>query len=179
MAKKASARRYAQAVFQIAFEKRDLAKWQSDLRQLAVLNEDPAVADLLENPRLRFDDKVKVLNGVLKDVGPFAMNLVYLLAQRNSLKILGEIAAEFEHLADDSRGIQRAGVVTAVPLDADDRRKLETNLSAVVGKTVVVTPEVDPAVLGGVVARVGGKLLDASVRSRLAALKNEIGSAVR
>ena len=75
MASKASARRYAQAVFEIALERQELDKWQSDLDKIAVLGEDPSLTVLLENPKLRFDDKARIFAGALKDIGPMALNL--------------------------------------------------------------------------------------------------------
>ena len=77
-------------------------------------------------------------------------------------------------MLDNYLGVEQAEVVTAVPLDENDVQKLAKNLGAVVGKEVVVKAEVDPEILGGIIARVGGKLLDGSTRSRLAALKREL-----
>ncbi len=179
MAKKAHVERYVQAVFDIAVEKQELDKWQSELRKIAVLGEDPEIAALLENPKLRFEDKKKLLAGVLTDVSAPAMNLVYLLVAKGNLNIVAEIADGYQEMLDKYRGIERADVVTAIPLDDDDKRRLETRLGAVVNKKVIIKQEVDPDLLGGIVARMGGKLLDGSVRSRLAALKSEIEKAPR
>ena len=179
MAKKAHVRRYAQAVFDIAVERQELDKWQSDLQKIAVLDEDPEIAGLLENPKLRFEDKKRLLAGVLTDVSPLALNLVYLLVTKGNLNIVTEIADGYQEMLDSYRGIERADVVTAVPLDDDDKRRLETRLGAVVGKKVLIKQEVDPDLLGGIVARMGGRLLDGSVRSRLEALKNEISNIPR
>ena len=179
MAKKTHVRRYAQAVFDIAVEKQELDKWQSELKKIAVLGENPETAALLENPKLRLEDKKKVLTAVLPDVSPQALNLVYLLVTRGNLGIVAEIAEEYQQLLDAHRGIERADVFTAVPLDDDDKRKLEARLGAIVDKKVVIKQEVDPDLLGGIVARMGGKLLDGSVRSRLAALKDEISNIPR
>ena len=102
------------------------------------------------------------------------MNLVYLLIARSGIGMVADIAAEYQRLLDSHRGIEPAEVITAVPLDEKDIKKLTDNLSAVVGKDVVVRAEVDPEILGGIIARVGGKLLDGSTRSKLAALKREL-----
>ena len=179
MAKKAHIKRYVQAVFDVALERQELDKWQSELRKIAVLGEDPEIAALLENPKLRFEDKRKLLAGVLSDVSPLALNLVYLLVTRGRLNVVAEIADGYQEMLDKYRGIERADVVTAILLDDDDKRRLETRLGAVVNKKVIIKQEVDPDLLGGIVARMGGKLLDGSVRSRLAALKSEIERAPR
>ena len=179
MASKASARRYAQAVFEIALERQELDKWQSDLDKIAVLGEDPSLTVLLENPKLRFDDKARIFAEALKDIGPMALNLVYILVSKGRLSLTPDIASHYREMLDSHRGIERADIITAVPLDEADKQRLETRLGAMMNKKVIIKPEVDADLLGGVVARMGGKLLDGSVRSRLAALKNEIGSMPR
>ncbi len=85
-----------------------------------------------------------------------------------------DIAGEYQRLLDGYYGIEPAEVITAVPLDDKDIQKLTENLSALVGKKIVLKSEVDPGVIGGIVARVGGKLLDGSTRSKLAALRREL-----
>ena len=179
MAKKAHARRYAKAVFEIAIERQELDKWQSDLEKIAILGQDTAVVALLENPKLRFDDKAKLLVGVLGDISPLALNLVYLLVARGRLNMAADIAAHYQQMLDSYRGIERADVITAIPLDDEDKLRLEARLGTMVDKKVVIEKEVDVNLLGGIVARMGGKLLDGSVRSKLAALKKEISSIPR
>ena len=80
---------------------------------------------------------------------------------------------------DSYRGIEQAEVTTAFPLDDEDKLRLEERLGATVGKKVVLKPEVDSSIIGGIVARIGGKLLDGSTRSKLVALKRELASAER
>ncbi|GAH30901.1 unnamed protein product, partial [marine sediment metagenome] len=70
----------------------------------------------------------------------------------------------------------QAEVITAVPLDDKDRQRLEKRLEAVVGKKVVLKPRVDSSLIGGIIARIGGKLLDGSTHSKLMALRNELAS---
>lgn len=179
MGTKASARRYAQAVFEIALERQELDKWQQDLDKIAVLGEDPSLTVLLENPKMRFDDKARIFAGALKDVSPMALNLINVLVAKGRLSLIPDIAVHYREMLDAQRGIERASVTTAVPIDDEDKRRLEARLGAMINKKVILTPDVDADLLGGVVARMGGKLLDGSVRSRLAALKDEIGSLPR
>ncbi|GAI06225.1 unnamed protein product, partial [marine sediment metagenome] len=81
---------------------------------------------------------------------------------------------EYQRLLDSYRGIELAEVITAVPLDDEDKLRLGERLGAVVGKKVVVKPEVDSSLIGGFIARIGGKLLDGSTRGKLEALKREM-----
>lgn len=172
MARRTYARRYSQAVFNIARERNELDRWQSDLRRIASLGEDATFIALLENPKIHFEDKARLLSEWLGDINPLALNLVYLLVARGRLGMVGDIADEYQRLLDSYRGIEQAEVTTAIPLDDEDRRKLEERLGMVVGKKVVLKLKVDSNVVGGIVARIGGKLLDGSTRSKLMALKN-------
>jgi F-type H+-transporting ATPase subunit delta len=163
-------------VFKIAQERNELDRWQSDLKKIATLGEDAPFIALMENPKIHFEAKAKLLSEWLGALNPLALNLVYLLVARGRLSMVGDIADEYQRLLDSYRGIEQAEVTTAIELDDEDRRKLEERLEAVVGKKVVLKPKVDPGVLGGIVARIGGKLLDGSTRSRLMVLKKAMAS---
>jgi F-type H+-transporting ATPase subunit delta len=174
MPKKVYGRRYAQAVFELALEKNELERWQSDLQQIAGAVADKDFLAALESPKIAFKKKSELLSARLKDINPLALNLVYLLIARSGIGMVADIAAEYQRLLDSYRGIEQAEVITAVPLDENDMKKLTARLGAVVGKEVVVKAEVDPEILGGIIARIGGKLLDGSTRSKLIALKREL-----
>jgi len=176
VARRVYARRYARAVFEIALERKELDRWQADLENIAVLGRNAAFIALMEDPKIGFEKKDKVLSKLLGGVNPLARNLVYLLVSRERLNLVGEIAEEYQRLLDGYRGIEHAEVVTAVPLDAADKKRLEEHLGKVVGKKIVLEASVDPSLVGGMVARVGGKLLDGSTRSRLLALKKELAA---
>ncbi len=179
MAGKAHARRYSQAVFQIAMERGELDSWQSDLGKIASLGEDAAFVALLENPKLQFSDKAGLLSQRLGDITPLALNLVYLLVTRGRLSIAGKIADDYQRLLDSYHGIESAEVTTAIPIDDEDRLRLEEHLGAIVDKKVVIRSEVDSGLIGGFVARIGGKLLDGSTRGRLEALKRDLSGVAR
>ena len=131
------AKRYAQAAFEIAQEKNELEKWQSDLRKIAELIQDAEFTDLVENPKLAFELKAKLLEEKLGKINPLALNLAYLLVIKGRLKSTGQIADEYERLLDDYHGIRHAEVTTAVPLDDADKKKLSQRLEAIAGGLVV------------------------------------------
>lgn len=175
MARKAYARRYSQAVFEIAVEREELDRWQSDLRKIASLGEDAEFTALLETPKLPFDDKARLLSEWLGDINPLALNLVYLLVTKGRLGMAGEIADEYYRLLNSYRGIEEAEVITAIPLDDEDKLRLEERLGDLVDKKVIIKPTVDSDLIGGIVAKMGGKLLDGSTRNRLETLKRKLG----
>jgi F-type H+-transporting ATPase subunit delta len=174
VARKLYAKRYAQAAFDIALEKKELDKWQTDLRAVAGLGEDSTIVAFLESPKFDFSAKTKLLSERLVDIDPLVLNLVYLLISKGRLSIIGEITDEYQRLVDSYHGIERAEVITAVPLDDQDKINLGERIGSIVGKKVVVEPEVDPRLIGGFIVRIGGKLLDGSTHSRLEALKREL-----
>lgn len=174
MAGRVYAKRYSQAVFNIALETKELDRWQTDLRKIADLGRDATFIAFLESPRFHFDDKARLLSERLGDVNPLALNLAYLLVTRDRLGIIGDIADEYQRLLDSYRGIEQAEVIATVPLDDEDRLRLAERLGAAVNKKVMLKAEVDTSLIGGIVVRIGGKLLDGSTRSKLAALKREL-----
>jgi F-type H+-transporting ATPase subunit delta len=174
MAKTASARRHAQAVFQIALEKDELDKWQADLETIAGALKDPQLAGLLGNPKLRFGEKAKMLRSILSSISPLALNLAYLLVAKNRLMILDGLVDEYKRSVNAYYGRETAEVTTAISLSNKEKKKLQGKLAAVTGKELVVTAHVDPGIMGGVVAKVGDKLIDSSVRTRLKELRRDL-----
>ena len=179
MARRAYARRYSQAVYEIAVEREELDRWQSDLIEIASLGDNAELTALLETPKLPFDDKARLLSERLGDINPLALNLVYLLVSRDRLSMAGEIADEYQRLLNSHRGIEEAEVITAIPLEDEDKLRLEERLGDIVNKKVVIKPAVGSSLIGGIVARIGGKLLDGSTRSRLEALKRELSGVAK
>jgi F-type H+-transporting ATPase subunit delta len=89
--------------------------------------------------------------------------------------LAGQIREEFERLVDEHQGVAHAQVVTAVPLSERDKREVEERLSQMIGKKLVVEAEVDPTIMGGLVARIGDRLIDGSTRTRLTDLRRRLG----
>lgn len=174
MARESFAKRYAQAIFEIALEQDKLDAWASDMSTVAGVVGDAVVAAFLESPKFHFDDKHRLLSEHLKGINPLVLNLVYLLITKGRLGIFSDIVDEYHRVLDKHRGIERAEAITAVPLDDEDKAKLTRYLGAVVDRKVALTSEVDPGLLGGVSVRIGGKLMDGSTRSQLAALRREM-----
>ena len=172
MATKGGALRYAQAIFQIARERNELDRWQADLTTLSVLSTSTELIGWLENPKVRLEVKRDTLAKQFGGVNPLAMNLLYLLTSRGRVSLLPEIRDSYQALLNVHRGIQEAEVTTAVALDAADEQRWAERLGAFIGKKLVIKPRVDAAIIGGFVARIDDKLMDASAASRLLALKH-------
>jgi F-type H+-transporting ATPase subunit delta len=176
--KGASARRYAEAVFELAAERDSIEPWSRDLQSIAGFVAEADVARVLESGRVPASEKLRLVAAALEPhVSTLAMNLVRLLAGRNKLHLAGDIYAAFLERADDRSGVAHATVTTAVPLADDERQAIATRLSTLTGKRVDVAPVVDESIIGGVVARIGDQLIDGSTRTKLIALKRRLAAA--
>ncbi len=182
MANSVYARRYAQAVFRMAQESQEQNRWQSDLRKIASMCRDEALFALLENREVSFEEKERVLSQRLGEIHPMALKLVSMLVAKGRLAMMEDISDEYQQLLDEYRGIEGAEVaevITAIPLDDEERLKIGERITEIVGKPVMLKSKVDPTVIGGVIIRVGDKLIDGSIRSKLTALRKELGGAGR
>jgi len=179
MIRQAAARRYAEAAFLIARDREEFDRWSEDLRSLAEAVSEPDVARVLASARVPLDEKERLLQAFRDDVAPLVWNLVRLLLRKQRVTLLPQIADEFDALVDEARGVVKAFVTTAVPLSDAERQQVAARLSQVTGKQVAVQDQVDPRILGGLVARIGDRLIDGSTRSRLLALKKRLEGAER
>jgi F-type H+-transporting ATPase subunit delta len=178
MASGVYARRYAQAVFRMALEQKELNVWQSDLRKVSSIIRDEAFFALLENREVPFEEKARVLSERLGEIHPMALKLVSMLIARGRLSMIQDISDEYQQMLDNYRGVegaQVAEVTTAIPLDDDYKLRLAQRITDMVGRPVVLRSRVDPGVVGGIVIRIGDKLIDGSIRSKLASLRRELG----
>jgi F-type H+-transporting ATPase subunit delta len=175
VAKKFSARRYAQALFDVAQEKNKADVLLSDLETVSQLNTDKTVSAYLDNPAISFKEKESVLSGKMSGIDSAVVNLIYMLLSNGRVNKLPAVIDEYRQMVDSSKGVERAEVITAVPLDDKARQNISKRLGDMLGKKIVIQPEnTDPELIGGVIVKVGGKLLDGSTRSALNILKKEI-----
>jgi F-type H+-transporting ATPase subunit delta len=171
------ARRYAQALFLAAQRKDVVARIGEDLA--AVQRVDHASGDrlrlFLEAPQVRHDQKIAVVE---KGLGPFVHPLVVeffrLLLAKNRLFRLRDIIQEFAHLVELHQGIVRARVTSAVPLRDSELTALVASLESGLSKKVKVDAHVDPAILGGLVVKVGDRIADRSVTTLPSQLRDQL-----
>jgi F-type H+-transporting ATPase subunit delta len=178
MPRKVSGKRYAQAVFQLAQEGGHLDLWDSDLEAVdqAVGNDD--FSAFLKHADVPAEDKFKAIGEVLPGVHPLIRNLVDLLVAKGLVDLVRDVREAYGVLLDEHRGRQRVQVVSAIPLEPQELEHITQFVSNLAGKEVVVSTQVDEAILGGVVIQMGDQLLDGSTRSRLDALRNRLHSEV-
>ena len=172
-----AAKRYAQAVFSLAKERGTLDRWLDDLAALNDLVSDTRAAEILASPAVPEAEKLNVVDRVLDEAQPEARNLAHLLIQRRRVEIIPELAQRFGAAVLQERGIVIAEVTTAEELGPAEQEMVRTQLSRIVGKSVQLRLNTDPSIIGGVVARVGDRLIDGSVINQLRRLRARLAAA--
>jgi len=170
------AKNYAEALIELAQKDGDLAKWGKLIDQISdAMGSDVKLANFLASPRIAAADKNKVLSAALEgQVPPTFLKFLQALVRNRRQLLIPQIATEFHALVDVVENRVHAAVTVAKAASPEDEKLIAERLSKVVGKTVVPHFYVNPAVLGGLVVRVGDTVLDGSVRRRLARLKTQM-----
>lgn len=169
------ARQYAAATFQLAAERNCVERWLEELRTVAGAIAAPGIGHTLASPVVAEADKFAALRISMQGIDPLVLNLLFLLIRRRRINLIGIIAAAFARLVDERRGIVLAEVTTAVPLGEQERVQVARRLAtALGGKQVQMRLAVDPRIIGGLVVRVGDKLINGSVAGRLESLRREL-----
>jgi len=166
--------RYAQALFELAKDQGELAVVESDLKSLKAMRaESTDLRTLLASPAFDAESKGKGLDAIADAAGFAATTRKFLglVAANRRANALPDMIAAFERLAAADRGAISAEVVTAMPLTAAQSKALAAALRTALGKDPEIETRVDAAILGGVKVRVGSRLYDASLKSRLDSLK--------
>lgn len=177
MIREIAARRYGEAAFQIARDGGTEERWSEGLSLMAAVFSDSEIAALMQEARISAADKMGLAEKALAGVDPLVLNLARLLVHRGRTALAGQIAEAFQELMDAKRGIAHALVTTAVPLSDDETIVVAEKLSEISGQQVVVETQVDERIIGGLIARIGDKLIDGSTRSQLMALKRRLREA--
>ena len=171
-----AAKRYAQAVFQIAKEQGTLDAWQTDLQLLDDLMDDEIVAQFFESPSVSPEQKLETVEQVLAKSQPEALNLARLLIERQRMNVVRDLFHAFSEMRLAEQGIAIAEVTTAEPLDPESQAIVQRRLEELVGKQVQLRMRTDPDLIGGVVARVGDMLIDGSVINQLRRLRARLAA---
>jgi F-type H+-transporting ATPase subunit delta len=171
------ARRYAKALFELGVQKGNFEALGQQLEALARLYGDSReLRQTLENPVFKQSQKRKIVEALLPQLAQDVVvrNFVLLLVDRNRIAVLPLISRAYQELTDRQLGQVRAVVTSAKPLDMATEGEIKRALEKRTGKKVLMKSEVDPTLIGGVVARVGDLILDGSLRTRLASVGTRI-----
>ena len=166
------ARPYAEAAFRTALESGGLARWSDTLALIDAGVSDEQIASRLNDPNVSDTALEGVLLGAFGERldGP-GRNFVQVLIANSRLGLTGEIRAQYDELKREHEGVLEARIVSAMPIDDAQVRPLVAALEAKYKRRVNVQVEVDPTLIGGARILVGDKVIDATVRGRLDAMR--------
>jgi F-type H+-transporting ATPase subunit delta len=171
------ARRYARALLEVALAKKEDAAVARDLAEAAsLLAAHPELRAVLTNPAVASERKRSLVKAVWKTASSELLKrLLEMLAERERLELLPEVARVYVELWNAQRGVVTAEVLSAVALDAEQKKRLAAALGrAAGGRAVELQAQLDPSLLGGVLVRMEGRVYDASVRGRLRSLRRHL-----
>jgi len=173
------AKRYVQALFDVAGDN-VRAKVEKDLKQLDIIVKGSDLfRDLLANPLLTRAQQAQAMESVLEAISAdkITRQFIALLAARKRLSIIPEIIEQFLTKAAEARGEVSAELISAVPLKSGDVASVGERLGKVFGKKVQLETRQDPALLGGVVVKIGSMQFDSSLSGKMRRLQNKLKAA--
>jgi len=179
MLNKSVARRYAEAFFSIAQEAGKIDDYQTELANIVQsIEEVEGLKQYFAHPLVPNLEKKDVAKQLFSSkVSAVTLNFLLMVLDKKRQTYLEVIFKEYEEMADESRNIKKAELISAMPVSDEDVKSLAETLSSSTGKTIQLELTIDPAMLGGVKIRMGDKIIDASVAKKLEMLKKNLKAA--
>lgn len=167
--------RYATALFEIARDAKTLDALEADLNAIsAALDDSSDLRDMISSPIYTREQQASAIDAVARKMGlgQQTTNTLGLMAQNRRLFVVPAMVAQIAALIADDRGEVSAEVVSAVPLTDAQTQALSETIAKGAGKDIKMNVKVDESLIGGLVVRVGSRMIDTSIRSKLANLQN-------
>ena len=180
MAARSWPKRYAQAIYQIATTEDSkpvetaLDDWVKELCVIREALDNREFRVFLQHAKVPLARKVEAIGEIFSEVSPLARTLVSLMVSRGLVGQVKEVEGEYRHLVDQHRGIERVSVYSAITLQDPEKERIVRFVQEMTDSQVVLDAQVDPSIIGGLVIRVGDKLMDGSTKLKLENLKEEL-----
>jgi F-type H+-transporting ATPase subunit delta len=167
---------YAEALFAVAKEGNAVVEILGDIVEVErVFGDNARFATLIESPKVTRDEAAKMIRGAFEGkIAKPVLNLLLVLLKRGRQRAIPEVAEAFRALVDADRRQRRVAITTATPIEPAHAEKLASTLAQKIGLRVLLETAVDPALLGGAVARVGDTVIDGSLRTGLSLLARKM-----
>jgi len=171
------AKRYAKAIFAVGQEEGKSEAFRETLNVLGdFLEKYPEAMDALTNLLYPMELKEKVMAKLINELqsDQLMANFLNLVVQKKRADILPEIATEFQLMVDADQNISRGTVISASEISGELQTKVQSTLENITGNKVILTSEINPAIIGGIIAKVGDLVIDGSIKTQLAGLNESI-----
>jgi F-type H+-transporting ATPase subunit delta len=167
-------RRYASGIFQLAEEEKAIDTWRQEVARLDDLLSDDVLRAAFQNPAVGLARRMDLAARLAPELRSETQNLMRLLIEHHRTADMSAIRREFDRLADEAAGIVTATMTTAIPLEEAERRRYEQQLSKKLDRKVRLALRTDPSLIGGASVQIGDHLVDATVKSRLDRLREDL-----
>lgn len=170
------AKRYAKALFEVAQEEKQLDAFGTQLAELHdAISGHAELEKFINNPQVKKEAKKELVQKLFEaQLSPIVYNFLRLLIDKRRENILRGVLAEYKNLANAAQNIVPAEVTVARPLAQKQQAQLVEKLKSITGKRVVIETKVDQSIMGGVIVRIGDKLIDGSVVCQLKTLQKQL-----
>jgi F-type H+-transporting ATPase subunit delta len=171
------AKRYAKALVALASEHGRLAETGDQLKRLTRLIDDtPELKSLLYNPSVSRHFKEELITDLSQRlrIGPFETSFMRLLLEKGRLPDLSQIIELYEELAEEAQNRLRVRVKTVIPLTPELEAEVRRRFAQYTSKEIIIEQEIDPTLIGGIIAQMGSLILDGSIRNELLRVKTEL-----
>ncbi|MBA32214.1 MAG: hypothetical protein CL748_06920 [Chloroflexi bacterium] len=169
-----SARRYAQAAFSIASEKNEIDRWLSELSIVTnILNNDECLT-FFDAEQVPIDVKLDGIKKLFSKNTSLVQNLISLMVVRKDISNFMEVNNIFVSMSDEFKGVVRVNITTAVPINKEDLEQIVKKLENKENKKIIIDKKIDKNILGGIVIRIGDKLIDGSTKNKIDLLSEKL-----
>jgi F-type H+-transporting ATPase subunit delta len=175
------AHRYAKALFQIALAEQQSAEIASQLQTFAKqLEQHAELNDVFLNPVYSPAQRIAIISAITEklDLLPYTRKFLFFLIEKKRTELFAEICLQYQELLDNKNNVVHVYVTSAQTLDDDAQQTLKQIFAKQTGRSVVLHLDTDPDLIGGMIARVGNRIYDGSVKSRFANMKNHLLSQI-
>lgn len=168
--------RYACALADLAEKTEQLDDFNIDLSKIkSLFDSNIELKFFLEHPTIPLGDKKEIIEKIFKDsVSQYVLNLLKLLLDRNRINLLSGIASSYTNILNEKKNITIAKVVTAIEIPEYIKEKLKNKLKETFSTEIYIETQIDPAIIAGMIVKIGDKIIDGSIRARLDNLKRQL-----
>ncbi|WP_066506051.1 F0F1 ATP synthase subunit delta [Abyssisolibacter fermentans] len=171
-------KRYAEALFEVALEMDKLNEFKEEISSINdIFQSEPKLKVIFEHPKLSKNEKKDIVDALLKkQASKEILNFMYIIIDKGREKYLDDIKKEYIQLSNKEQGIIEAKAITAIEMTKDEILKLQDNLSKKLNSKVILQNIIDDNIMGGVLVRIGDRVIDASVKGQLNEIQGILNS---
>jgi len=173
-------RAYSEALFEVALEENKVDLFLDEISFVTeTFKLHPEFFEFFKTPLVRVDEKKKVIEGIFSDKLSKEMNnFLKIVIDKRRGHFIKQIESEYKKIVNEHKGIIDAVAITSIPLSEEDKTVLQNKLSELTGKVVKLSNDIDESVIGGVLVKIGGKVIDGTIKGRLEEMKESLSQII-